>query len=232
MMFRRNWLQIMKPLRSVKSAPSLRKAFLHTSSPKPNPSNLLNNASRYAGLSVQALKGECRRKGLKVSGRKAELIERLASFDLNGVSGTRNISSTRRVEAKGDKSTIDFYKFPKENFKQEKPDTSFKIPVPPDTSAPVRAVESQYSTPAPDGGAASSNLSGTDKAAKVHVIGDSPVRTLNDDAVANHQGGSSEEEPFNEDLTSRDKSMLTAFAGAIAGWWLLGSIGKKEKSRR
>jgi hypothetical protein len=214
----------MRPLRSVKSAPSsLRRAFLHTSAPKPNPSNLLNNASQYTGLSVQALKSECKRKGLKVTGRKAELIDRLASFDVKSFSSPRTMSSTARVLAKGDSSTIDFYSFPLETFDKEEPPLPFKIPVPPDTSAPVRAVDPQYATPVPDGGAASGDLSGTHQSAKVHVIGESPVRTLNDDAVANH-----EEEPFNEDLSSRDKSVLTALAGAVAGWWLLGNIGKKK----
>lgn len=35
----------------------------------------------YASLTVAELKEECRLKGLKVSGRKAELIERLESAD-------------------------------------------------------------------------------------------------------------------------------------------------------
>lgn len=153
-------------------------------------------------------------------------MSRLTSFDVKNISNPRALNTTAQVLAKGDDSTIDFYKFPLEDLQQEAPPPPpFKIPVPADTPAPVRTVQSEYATPVPDDGAAASALSGTDQAAKVYVIGDTPVRTLTDDAVVND-----DEEPFsNEELSSRDKSILTALAGIVGVWWFLGSLTEKKK---
>lgn len=76
-----------RALRTARSAPNLKRGIKHTT-PTPLPTNLLNSHSQYTSLSVQALKQECRNKGLKVSGRKADLIDRLASNDASRLTDT------------------------------------------------------------------------------------------------------------------------------------------------
>ncbi|KAK7208572.1 hypothetical protein BZA70DRAFT_287872 [Myxozyma melibiosi] len=72
-----------RSLRSVRSAPSsLRAQYLHSSASTPTPSHIFNKTgTAYKNLTVDNLKAECRKRGLKVSGNKKHLIDRLAIDD-------------------------------------------------------------------------------------------------------------------------------------------------------
>lgn len=72
-------------VRSLRSVPSMRR-MLHTSSTAPKPSHLLSSQrdttrSHFANLTVPVLKDECRSRGLKLSGKKSDLIERIVGFE-------------------------------------------------------------------------------------------------------------------------------------------------------
>lgn len=223
----------MKSLRSVKSAPSLRRA-IQSSSNKANPTNLLSSPTHYALMNLNALKGECRKHGLKVSGKKSELIDRLCSFDASKSSfaavnqQTAGFKSTAVKAAKGDDSSIDFYKFPKDGFEPPQPPKQMTIPMPPDYKGTAPIVEApSYATTVPDGGAAS--VSGTEHLGKVHVMGDSEVRTLVDDTASTGKDGAEDE--GSPKASSKDNTFFAVFGASIAGWWALGSLTKKDKKK-
>lgn len=223
----------MKSLRSVKSAPSLRRA-IQSSSNKANPTNLLSSPSHYALMNLNALKGECRKHGLKISGKKAELIDRLCSFDASksGLSVANQqaagFKSTAAKAAKGDDSSIDFYRFPKGGFEPPQPPKQMTIPMPPDYQGTAPIVEApKYATTVPDGGAAS--VSGTEHLGKVHVMGDTEVRTLVDDTSS--AGKEQTEGEGSSKASSKDNTFFAIFGASIAGWWALGSLSKKDKKK-
>lgn len=69
----------------------------------------MNNNSRYSSMNCQGLKMECRRRGLKVSGRKLELIQRLSRADESQMlkSNTRNFGTIPEpTPAKPAKKTV------------------------------------------------------------------------------------------------------------------------------
>lgn len=110
---------------------------VHQSS-KQNATTLFSNKnSEFAVMSLNSLKGECRKRGLKVSGKKADLVSRISTFEKtfntrdNGSISTKAtskakeqssikksvakkvtkaFSTTTKKAAKGDDSTIDFIK--------------------------------------------------------------------------------------------------------------------------
>lgn len=269
----------------------LRRA-IHTSAPKTNPSNLLASTSQYTSLSVQSLRSECRKKGLKVSGRKAELIDRLASYELSASWATgsssaagsqktnmstvatpkrktkakkqpsntlstssradihatlpRKLQATSQTAAKGDTSPIDYYRLPGASYYIEEYTPPFKIPVPPDSSAEPKEIETEYQTPKPDGGySEASPLADTNAGPKLSVVDTGNVRSLEDEHVASgatlpdghefdgsyQQGSAGGDGGPSPELNSRDRGFLTAFAGVVAGWWALGSLGKSKKKK-
>lgn len=61
------------------SARQLRR-LVHAAARVPRPQPPIAGGT-FAGLTVQALKAECRKRSLKLSGRKADLIERLVAFE-------------------------------------------------------------------------------------------------------------------------------------------------------
>lgn len=74
-----------KALRSIKSAPSLRGQFIHSTPPVPQPSTFLSANRSVAGdcgaRNMNELRTELKRRGLKVSGKKQDLVERLCMHD-------------------------------------------------------------------------------------------------------------------------------------------------------
>ncbi|ODV96707.1 hypothetical protein PACTADRAFT_48528 [Pachysolen tannophilus NRRL Y-2460] len=61
---------------------------------------LNNNNNKYGLMSLQALKTECKRRGVKVSGKKSELVQRLINNDANLVGdslNSRNMSTTHNT---------------------------------------------------------------------------------------------------------------------------------------
>ena len=217
-------------LRAVKSLPSLRRT-IHHSAPSTTPSNLLTSPSQYNALSVAVLRVELKKRGHKVGGRKAELVERLMALD---VAGRASLSSSRKVLAKGDSSTIDYYKVPPSDYHKEDYKSPFKIPVPPDARQPVKEVEATYITSVPDHGAGHTNglATGTDDAPLVHALGDTKARTLDGGYRVNDYRSKHPEDEGPAELQSEDKTFLTVFAAAIAGWWWLGSWSKGKSTSK
>ncbi|KAH3672362.1 hypothetical protein WICMUC_004334 [Wickerhamomyces mucosus] len=114
------------------------KRLVHETSKK-NSSSLLNTkSSEFSLMSLNTLKQECRKRGLKVSGRKSELISRISTYEtsfstkqvasiststrpstLDQIKSpwkkmesklTKSFKKTTKTEAKGDDSHIDFIK--------------------------------------------------------------------------------------------------------------------------
>ncbi|KAG7691594.1 hypothetical protein KL930_005224 [Ogataea haglerorum] len=103
----------------------------------------LGSSGKYASMNLQGLKTECKRRGLKVSGRKIDLVQRLIQNDTSSISPpvlsrtittkakaakpaktaqkatkqpARELGSTASNQAKGDSSSIDFYKVPQKSY--------------------------------------------------------------------------------------------------------------------
>jgi hypothetical protein len=232
-----------RTLRSVASAPSLRRGIRH-SAPSTNPSVLLNSPSQYASLNVQSLRQECRTRGLKVSGRKAELVDRLSSYEMSKMlqhqqdSKVSGFHSTAAPKAKDDSSTVDYCLMPATQALAEDWDKPLlKIPVPPDAFSKVAgSVKPEYQTSVPDHGAAnkqSANVQGTAEEPRLHVI-NSQARSLDDVVPVSHFSGGSESHYKDKayspgEMSSRDKSFLAAFAAAVSSWWIFGKWSDKKQ---
>lgn len=231
-----------RTLRSVASAPALRRGIRH-SAPSTNPSALLNSPSQYASLNVQSLRQECRNRGLKVSGRKAELVDRLSSYEMSKMlqhQQEKAFHSTPAPKAKDDSSTVDYCLMPATRPLVEdwnKP--LFKIPVPPDAFSKVaKGVTAEYQTSVPDRGAAdkqSANIQGAAEEPRLHVI-NSQARSLDDVVPVSYFSGGNDnhyqDQKYSpEEMSSRDKSFLAAFAAAVSSWWVFGKWSeRKQKS--
>ncbi|GAO48452.1 hypothetical protein SAICODRAFT_30365 [Saitoella complicata NRRL Y-17804] len=85
-----------RSIRVAKSASSLRAQFLHSTSSNPAPSVTLlsaaqqnvNKSNQWASKTVAELRLELKKRGLKNSGKKSELVERLFSSDAATASAT------------------------------------------------------------------------------------------------------------------------------------------------
>ncbi|KAH3671302.1 hypothetical protein OGAPHI_000525 [Ogataea philodendri] len=106
----------------------------------------VGNPSKYTSMNLQGLKMECKRRGLKVSGRKIDLMQRLTQYDSSKTVAqpaartitttskaakkptTRQMSSTASKKAKGDNSTIDFYKVDQKAYPPPDEKPAIKIP--------------------------------------------------------------------------------------------------------
>uniref|UniRef100_A0A060TFY1 ARAD1D26664p n=1 Tax=Blastobotrys adeninivorans TaxID=409370 RepID=A0A060TFY1_BLAAD len=233
-------------LRSTKSNPSLRQAKslpnirgIRTSTPSTNPSALLATPTQYASQSVASLKAECRKKGLKVSGRKADLVDRLCAFDASKLAtgmGSHPISTSTPKRAKDDSSTVDYCLMPLTDAPTADDTVVFKIPVPPDAySQTARDQSTSYHTPKPDGGQTerSQVSTGTEGAEQVHVISPSAHVRQVEEALPRQDFTVTERDPYegqnqNAELKAGDKTFLAAFAATVVGWFALGKVGKKK----
>lgn len=207
-----------RSLRHVRSIPSLR-AGLHSSASATKPSHLLTTQiqSRYNALTVNALKSECRQRGLKLVGRKADLVDRLVTFE-----STKTFSTASAKQAKGDGSHIDYYEVPKAPQLKGPPKPPFKVPAPPDASHTTPEIDANYNdvtTAAPDVNNAPIG---------VHVVsGQSDV------AAMDAESGSVTDTPqHTSEIPSRDKPFLLALAATIAAWWGSQFVGSSKKSQK
>lgn len=258
-------------LRAVKSLPSLRCAaeqsisanvapkvphipsrYLHKSTPSTKPSHVLNSSSSFAAQTVATLRAECKKRGIKTNGRKAELIDRLASFEAahSTVSSVSMTSSRKMTTSKPLKAAVasspspDAFRIPRETQEQREEERqksmSIKIPVLPHIPKKAQTVETHYDTVPPTGGqaAASHNHSGTEESIPVRSMGYHKVSSF-EDAYRVVQGeASARDKPYQstegvEDaqLEDKDKWFLAGFAAVVAGWWWLGSSSQKKKKK-
>ncbi|KAK9492747.1 hypothetical protein V1508DRAFT_417920 [Lipomyces doorenjongii] len=264
-----------RTLRTVRSAPgSLRARYLHSSASTPNPTHVLNKTgANYKNLNLENLRSECRKRGLKVSGNKTHLVDRLtmddgtmqfstgASAQKRAVRGiralppalssappqskkistatvgktpmesaktetrsvptslstetVRAIQTTAARAAKGDDSTIEYYRMP-----------DMGIEVVQSISTPIPVMPENYTVRtiiAEDGPVARPEIS--------HVSGDivaEPIRDIVDNSSV--EEANSNEYSTKQGLPTRDKKVLTSLLAATLAWWGLGTLTKKKES--
>ncbi|KAK9370159.1 hypothetical protein V1509DRAFT_616865 [Lipomyces kononenkoae] len=265
-----------RTLRTVRSAPgSLRAHYLHSSASTPNPTHVLNKTgTNYKNLTLENLRSECRKRGLKVSGNKGHLVDRLAMDDaavpfststpvqrrairdvrpdlpslpssprqLKKIStatvgktpiettktetksafqpslsiGTvRAIQTTAVVAAKGDSSTIEFYRMPDMAFEVVQ-SISTPIPVMPENYTVRTVIPDEAPIARPE----ISHVSGDILAEPIRdIVDNGSVDEANSNDYSNHQT-----------VPGRDKMVLTSMLVATLGWWGLGSLTKKKDS--
>lgn len=198
-------------------------------------------------MKVASLKDECRKRGLRLGGKKADLIERLCSNDfstvskrvtktnkttvlsplppttpLKSVSPTlaqiRLITSTPPAMAQGDTSTIDFCKLPKTALPADAP--RIKIPTSPDAYGEVARYGSHSITN--DRGVAESVAEEelhSKEPQEIHYASGHQVRSFTGEH--NSEGGEKE-------FSYNDKLVLGGIVASVGVWWALGIEGKPE----
>lgn len=144
-------------------------------------------------------------------------------------SATRAFSLSARVMAKGDDSTIDFYKLPPSNYVPTEVGPAPKIPILPDN----------YGTSVFEFKAIKNKLTSEFNKPLISHVSDQNTATIMADADilattgagGRSEGGSLPGSPDQlEKLSDKDASVLMAIAGIIAGWWLLGNAIEKRSS--
>ncbi|KAK9451821.1 uncharacterized protein V1518DRAFT_424786 [Limtongia smithiae] len=206
-----------RSLRFAQASPgSLRARFLHSSSATPNPTPVLNRNSEYFSmLPVTQLKAECRRRGLKVSGKKSSLIDRILSYDsMSFASSTpsstaRKLTTTTPRRAKDDASTIDFYKMP--DMYTAKEEVPVQIPIITNKyRAPLAEVPS-YPPP------------------EILQVSGANVVVANTAGSATPGGAPAYEGPGPDELDQRDKVVLTSILAGTLAWFGLGKLTEDRK---
>lgn len=176
-------------------------------------------------MNLQSLKQECRRKGIKVSGRKIDLIGRLVNHDTTAF-GAHGISSTATSSAKGDGSSIEFFKFPKP---EDDPEPSISVKVPSlssEASENTDAVVKKLPDESPE------TYIDTNKDNIVSVGAQSNAEVTQHGMKIGHffewkspsSDSAYKDEPFQpskERLSERDKVVLASVLGLSLVWWFL-----------
>ncbi|CDO92998.1 unnamed protein product [Kluyveromyces dobzhanskii CBS 2104] len=199
----------------------------------------------FTRMSLNNLKKECRTRGLKVSGRKPELVDRIL---LSEGSGSKNLHTSATKKAKNDSSHIDAMKIPNVNkleteAESRKADYIVKIPsIVNDAAAePKTKIEKEYekklqsadskplaetvgTVATPDADNVIQTPSVSDQ---INVV--NPEEELLNDSAEQKQK-QKQKQQHDEELSSRDKTFLYGFAGTVALWWSL-KFGKKSGSK-
>ncbi|CEP63397.1 Aim34p LALA0_S08e01508g [Lachancea lanzarotensis] len=200
-------------------------------------------------LSLKALKNECRNRGLKISGRKGELVDRILAFENSkSLPGTSSIASSvrqlhfsRAVGQKGDSRPVDDVKLPDVAATEDalqSLDKEYIVHITPLSESadqkPVTMLEKELLATENSPLDKTPQVSTTDHD-KVIFQADAPEDSLdivneeyetakNNDADATNKSDPSKE---SDSLESRDKTFLLSVAGLVAGWWSLKLWSKK-----
>lgn len=255
-------------LRKVRSLPSLR-VLCEASNPLIKPvapalpyqirqvhntkknehSPLLTNDSHsaFTRMSLKTLKNECRSRGLKVSGRKSELVDRILLFEGRG---SKKIHTSSVSRAKNDSSHIDAMKIPdvaklEAEANSKNRDYIVKIPtlVNNASAEPKTKIEKEYEQKLKSAdkkplveNVGTVTTPDTDHVIQTPSFGDK-VQVVNpeEEALENDSqkldNKQQQQQSYDEELTSRDKWFLWGFAGAVTAWWSLKSR-PKDKSKK
>lgn len=138
---------------------------------------------------------------------------------------TRRFSLTARRMAKGDDSTIDFYKLPHANYVPREVGPSVKIPILPDNygtspvlnehSAGKAKLTAEFEKPL---------LSHVSEQGTASSMADADILATTD-AAGRTEGGKLPSHPDAfEELSQKDRSTLLVILGLVAGWWTLGNL--------
>lgn len=230
---------------------------VHQSS-KQNQSTLLSSkTNEFSMMSVQSLKNECRKRGLKVSGRKNELVSRISDFDSASVKDSnKNFSTTRlkkfkstpALKKKGDASTIDYIK-PVDMSEKKLVEDDYIVKIPSLTTeaskTPVTKLEKKLQSASSDlNETVVSQAPGSEAKVftqtQVDVNETSQFEPLFEDSetTSKHaqQDAKEPESLFNDepyeyekgDIPAGDKPFLYGFAAAVGAWFLLKPKEKKH----
>lgn len=221
---------------------------VHQSS-KQNQSTLLSSkTNEFSMMSVQSLKNECRKRGLKVSGRKNELVSRISDFDSVSVkdsnknfstTGLKKFKSTPTLKKKGDASTIDYIK-PVDISAKKLVDDDYIVKIPSLTTeaskTPVTKLEKKLQTESSDlNETVVSQAPGSEAKVFTQTQVDVNETSLFDPQLEGSEA--QEQEPlFNDkpyeyekgDIPAGDKPFLYGFAAAVGAWFLLKPKEKKH----
>lgn len=201
----------------------------------------------FTRMSLKALKNECRSRGLKVSGRKSELVERILMFEGKTMQGIHT-SSTKK--AKNDDSHIDFMYIPNvaelERAREKRSKDDYIVKVPPLTNdakkVPITKSEKILEAKGKDaeekpltekvGVIATPDDTNTIKAPagieRVEIVNE---ETETQSYALTKAHPNFERKTSDEELSSRDKKFLFGFAGTVAAWWSLTTWGERKSKK-
>ncbi|SCU79473.1 LANO_0A06370g1_1 [Lachancea nothofagi CBS 11611] len=233
-------LRLMTCSRILQSSYSSALRQVHSTAKKDH-TTLLNSdkLATFNVLSLKALKNECRTRGLKISGRKGELVDRILAFENSGsVSGTfpavsaRKLHSLPTLKNKGSSKHVDDVKLPDVAATEdslESLDKEYIVHITPLSESadkkPVTLLEKELLSQQSDS-TSSPQVSTTDHE-KVIFHADTLAENyeiVNEDAEAATETDSyenSDPSARSSQLNTKDKTFFLSFAAVVAGWWSL-----------
>ncbi|SCW01508.1 LAFE_0E01200g1_1 [Lachancea fermentati] len=206
--------------------------------------------STFNVMSLKALKTECRSRGLKVSGRKLELVDRILAFEnMRPSSGSisneaaRLIHTTRPKLSRSDRKPVDAVKIPNIAATEaalDQPEKDYIVKIPPLSKSaaqkPVTKLEKEL-----DSRSGQTNQPPTvstpdhekvifqAEAPEEHfeIVNEEEERTTENKVSLHHNSESSQ-----ENLNKRDKTFILGFVAIVTGWWTLKYVGKTEHGKQ
>lgn len=217
--------------------------YVHNT-PKKDHTTLLttDKHASFNVMSLKALKNECRSRGLRVSGKKAELVDRILTFEnvkpvsFASPSGNRLLHMSSKTNSKGDNKPVDAVKIPdiaatEKNLSQAEKDYIVHIPslTREATNKPITKVEKVLNTSNPDQAASKINEPTVATPDNDNVIfrTDAPLKQaeiINDDVElvsGENESGHGDPGSSQKELSSKDKKFLLGFAATVGAWWAL-----------
>ncbi|SCU87494.1 LAME_0D10286g1_1 [Lachancea meyersii CBS 8951] len=221
------------------------------STPRKDHTTLLSNdkLASFNVLSLKALKNECRNRGLKLSGRKGELVDRILAFEnsksmpgMSKIVGARQMHSSKLLKNKGDTKPVDDVKLPDVAATEdslESLDKEYIVHITPLSESadrkPVTMLEKELL--AKDSTSDTSPQVSTTDHDKVIFQADAPAESfdiVNEEAESTTDVDASIKGDPSEDsntLNSRDKTFFFSVAALVAGWWSL-KLWSNKKDRK
>ncbi|CUS21715.1 LAQU0S03e09032g1_1 [Lachancea quebecensis] len=221
------------------------------STPKKDHTTLLSNAklATFNVMSLKALKNECRTRGLKISGRKGELVDRILAFETSGLLADEPIKNTARqihitkcARSRSNPKPVDDVRMPDIAATEkslETPEQEYIVHITPLSKSadkkPVTKLEKELSVE--EGSANVPPAVSTTDHDKVIFQVDAPtdnVEVVDEEAELAADNQTSKDSNLcssREELNNRDKMFILGFAAMLAGWWSLKFWGDKDKHR-
>ncbi|SCU80886.1 LADA_0B10044g1_1 [Lachancea dasiensis] len=195
--------------------------------------------SRFNVLSLKALKGECRTRGLKLSGRKSELVDRILAFENTRISigsapilNTRQFHTSKPLAAKGDSKPVDDVKLPDVAATEdslESVDKEYIVHITPLSKTadekPVTLLEKELlAEEREEDDLPQVSTTDLDKGIFHAELSKENYDIANEDAENATETDAYEQSDSlmsNERLNAKDKTFFLSAAAVVAGWWSL-----------